>query len=143
MIDRLLDDPTARFLEETLNFTEQRHALLVEDIANADTPGYVARDVSPQDFDTAMQKAVAQRQAALNGAFDLESTGGVQFAKDTGQLSLKPRPIAGGTAFYDKGVRSMEYLMGQLADNAQAHNMAATFLKGRYDLLARAISMRV
>jgi hypothetical protein len=39
-------------------------------------------------------------------------------------------------------VRSMEYLMSQMADNALAHNTAAQFLKARYDLISRAISMK-
>ena len=41
------------------------------------------------------------------------------------------------------GPGSMEDLMGQMADNAQAHNMAATFLRSRYDWLQKAISMKV
>ena len=143
MIDKLLGDPTARMLEQTLSFTEQRHALLAEDIANVDTPGYVARDVAPRDFQVALRKAAAKQQASFNSVYEAESTGDVEFEKGSGRVSLKPKMIAGGSAFYDKGVRSMEYMMGQLADNAQAHNMAAAFLKGRYDLMARAISMRV
>ena len=41
MIDTFLADPTIRMLEQTMSFTEQRHNVLLEDIANASTPGFV------------------------------------------------------------------------------------------------------
>ena len=50
MINSLLSDPTVRMLEQTMSFTEQRHQVLVEDIANIDTPGFVQRDLSVAQF---------------------------------------------------------------------------------------------
>ncbi len=142
MIDALLSDPSVRMLEQTVSFTEQRHNALLEDIANASTPGYVQKDLSVQEFQKSLKRAVAQKRASLNGAFEPESSENVQFEAGGSGVTAKAVENPTSVAFHDRGVRSMEYLMSEMADNALAHNMAAQFLKSRYDLANRAISMK-
>ncbi len=143
MIDALLNSPVIRMLEQTVDFTEQRHAVLLEDIANASTPGYVQRDLSVTEFQGALRKAVRQQQESLNDLYEPASDETVRFEPGGSRVATQPRETPVGTAFHDRGVRSMEYLMSEMADNALAHNMAAQFLKSRYDQLSRAISMKV
>ncbi len=45
VIERLVSTSATDLLERVLNFTEQRHEVLVSNIANASTPGYVQRDL--------------------------------------------------------------------------------------------------
>lgn len=47
MLDRL--DAALRFQQEALNLRAQRQEILASNIANADTPGYQARDISFAD----------------------------------------------------------------------------------------------
>jgi flagellar basal-body rod protein FlgB len=142
MINSLLTNPTTAMLEQTVSFTEQRHNVLVADIANASTPGYVQKDLSVEHFQAALRKAISRTNASGNEAYRPESTDEVSF-DEGGGVEAQAMDVPTGVAFHDGGVRSMEYLMSQMADNALAHNMAAQFLKQRFDQVARAISMKV
>ena len=46
----LPDVPLLSLLRERMNWLNQRQDVLSQNVANADTPGYVARDLKPQDF---------------------------------------------------------------------------------------------
>ena len=55
-------DNSMRFQETALQLREQRQQILASNIANADTPGYQARDI---DFRSALANAIQARQTAL------------------------------------------------------------------------------
>jgi len=46
----LPDVPLLSLLRERMTWLHQRQDVLSQNVANADTPGYVARDLKPQDF---------------------------------------------------------------------------------------------
>lgn len=62
MLDKL--DAALRFQQEALNLRAQRQEILASNIANADTPGYQARDV---DFATELKKVMDRGRAETNG----------------------------------------------------------------------------
>jgi len=143
MLDKLLGSPAISMLERTLSFTERRHEILLENIANASTPGYVQKDVSVKAFQRSLQEAVTRRQEMGGVEVAPQSSATVEFEPNSSRVALKPQPIGTVTPFHDGGARSPEVLMGQLLDNGQAHNLAAAFLKNRYETLRQAISMKV
>jgi flagellar basal-body rod protein FlgB len=53
----LTDVPLFSMLRERMTWLHQRQDLLSQNIANADTPGYGARDLKPQNFDAALNHA--------------------------------------------------------------------------------------
>ena len=53
----LPDVPLLSMLRERMTWLNQRQDLLSQNVANADTPGYVARDLKPLDFDQLMNQA--------------------------------------------------------------------------------------
>lgn len=57
MIDKL--DKALYFQQEALNLLTRRQDILASNIANADTPGYLARDI---DFSQELKKAVVQER---------------------------------------------------------------------------------
>jgi flagellar basal-body rod protein FlgB len=59
MINRLTD--TLNFQTQALVLRSERQRLIASNIANADTPGYVAREM---DFATALREATGQLAAA-------------------------------------------------------------------------------
>lgn len=61
MIDKL--DAALQFQQEALNLRAQRQEILAANIANADTPGYQARDI---DFSSELNKALTQGRASGN-----------------------------------------------------------------------------
>lgn len=63
MINRL--DELLNFHQQALNLRGLRQQVLASNIANADTPGYKARDI---DFAAALKTALAQPAAGAGGA---------------------------------------------------------------------------
>ena len=52
--------PLFGLLRDNMQWLGQRQAVLAENVANADTPGYRARDLVPQDFGEMLQRMRAQ-----------------------------------------------------------------------------------
>ncbi len=50
------DVPLLSMLRERMTWLHQRQDLLSQNVANADTPGYVARDLKPLDFEDALRE---------------------------------------------------------------------------------------
>ena len=56
--------------EQKLGYVDRRQAVLAQNIANANTPGYVAKDLKPfSDVLAASQRAGASTQAAVSGLY--------------------------------------------------------------------------
>jgi flagellar basal-body rod protein FlgB len=53
----LPDVPLLSMLRERMTWLNQRQDLLSQNVANADTPGYVARDLKPLDFEQALSQS--------------------------------------------------------------------------------------
>ena len=49
--------PLLSMLKERMGWLNQRQNLLSQNVANADTPGYTARDLKPVDFEQALRNA--------------------------------------------------------------------------------------
>lgn len=62
MLDKL--DAALRFQQEALNLRAQRQEILAANIANADTPGYQARDI---DFSSELKKVMERGRAEGTG----------------------------------------------------------------------------
>jgi flagellar basal-body rod protein FlgB len=143
VIDQLISTPTTRLLEGAVNFTEQRHQVLLENIANVSTPGYIQKDLSVADFQASLRDAIERQRASFTTALSPESTDSVDFSHGASRPEASEEEVIASPVFHDRGARGVESLMSDLADNALAHNMATQFLKSRYDQISRAISMKV
>jgi len=53
----LPDIPIFSILRERMAWLNQRQSVLSENVANADTPGFVSRDLKPMDFQQELQSA--------------------------------------------------------------------------------------
>lgn len=51
-------------MKQKMDWLAQRHTVLAENVANADTPGYRARDLKPLDFRTMVKEAPRVNMAA-------------------------------------------------------------------------------
>ena len=54
----LMGQTSIPVLEQVLNFTQTRHAVLAGNVANMDTPGYQTRDLSVDEFQTRLREAM-------------------------------------------------------------------------------------
>ncbi|HTM76612.1 MAG TPA: flagellar basal body protein [Devosia sp.] len=100
----LPDIPLLSMLRERMTWLNQRQDLLSQNVANADTPGYVARDLKPQDFDRMVRGGGAAgrlattdpRHIALSASgtsFDEEKTPGQAYARNGTGVSLEEEMI--------------------------------------------------
>ena len=142
-LDRVLSSPTTHALELTAQFAEQRHRVLVENIANLDTPGYRSRRLDERRFQRVLGEAL--QRAHESGDRALVLRGDAQFAT-TPDGRLTTRPTAEGpdrVLFHDGTDARLEELMSDLDDNALLHSLSLRLLRGRFNSLMTAIRGRL
>lgn len=114
-------------LERVIGFTEARHKLLANNIANIDTPQFKVKDLDVVAFRRDLQGAIADQRAGRNDGGRLNS----------GQVDFDQYLL-----FHDGNNRSIEKQMSALTRNAILHNVAVELLKNQYDQLERAVSLK-
>jgi flagellar basal-body rod protein FlgB len=60
------DMPLLSSLRQRMTWLHQRQDVLSQNVANADTPGYVARDLKPQDFSSILSGETRNGSALLS-----------------------------------------------------------------------------
>lgn len=134
MIDQL--DAAFNFHQQALSLRHERQQVLASNIANADTPGYKARDM---DFTSALERAMQQGSGSGEG-LALEQTSVRHLA---GQGSALP----GGELEYrvpdqpslDGNTVDMDRERAQFADNSVRYQAALTFIGRRIQGLKSAM----
>lgn len=117
-------DSIAR-LERLLDYHLQRHAVLSANVANVETPGYVARDVSFQD-------------ALVEASSGISRTDARHLPVETGgspHTTVFDDPVPGR----DRGA-VLEREMAKVSANAVRYEMAAELVRRRLALLRYAAS---
>ena len=110
MLDKL--DAALRFQQEALNLRAQRQEVLAANIANADTPGYQARDI---DFASELKKVMQRgRDATSVVALTMTST-----------QHIPAQALTPPTA-------ELQYrIPAQFADNSLQYQMSLSALSGQ------------
>ncbi len=124
-------------LISTLTFNESRLAMIAENIANATTPGYRAKQLDPHAFQASLRKALDRRSGAAD-AFVVE---GPQAKTNThGYLEVTPdiKPVD-NALFHDGTNLSLEREMSDLAETAMTHELVSELLSGNFSSLRKAI----
>jgi flagellar basal-body rod protein FlgB len=146
-------------LERMVQFTGQRHRVILDNIANLSTPGFRPRDVSPEAFEAQLAEAIDQHRAGpgesmppalgvdlsapsrAESALPLQSTREVQVEPDG--LVLHPEPMNDNILFHDGNDRSVERVMQSLVENFMAFRASAQLLRNRLEIINTAIRERV
>jgi flagellar basal-body rod protein FlgB len=129
MIEGLMNRGNGALLEQVINFASQRHKLILDNIANADTPGYRQKDLSVERFSSMLRERVEQRRQT--GVADFE------------ELDSSVENPTRGILFHDRNNRSMEHLATDLAKNAMMHNLAIELLRKQFLQMEMALKERV
>ena len=114
-----------------LRFTEAKHNLIFENVANVDTPGYMQKDLDTAKFQALLAKRVTQRNESAPGTIGFDDIA-ADVEKPTSTL-----------LFHDKNNRSMEQLMSDNAKNALFHNLVVELLRKQYAAMESALKERV
>jgi flagellar basal-body rod protein FlgB len=143
MIDGVTNTEGLAVLERLVQFAGQRHRLIVNNIANFDTPGYRPTDVSTEDFQQHLGEAIDQKRGSgrWDGPLDMKNTDQIEFSP--GSMTLHPIPIGGNILFHDGNDRDLERTMQDLVENFLTFRMATELLRNRLDLINSVIAERV
>ena len=126
--------PILDMLRTKMQWHQERQRLLAENIANADTPNFRPRDLTPPTFDRATP-------AANPVALQRTSSGHVAGAMSAGIGTF--RSLAGGSETRPGGnAVSLEEEMLKVAQNQMDHQAAATLYAKSLGLVKAAIGKR-
>ena len=133
MLSALFQSTTIPVLQEVVSFSQARNAVLAGNIANIDTPGYQARDLSVEDFQARLKQAIDERdepQAVSPGEAELApKTMMAEVAKSSQSTILR----------HDMGNVDMESQVSEMVKNHMQHNLAITILEDQFHQLQTAI----
>jgi flagellar basal-body rod protein FlgB len=86
------DIPILAMLRERMQWHQARQQVLAENVANADTPNYQARDLAPPDFSRQLATAALGLARTDPNHIVAQAGGGSQFATDaTAHYDIRPR----------------------------------------------------
>jgi flagellar basal-body rod protein FlgB len=125
--EKVVGNTDTAVLDRVIQFTESRHKLLANNIANIDTPGYKMKDLELKQFQSDLQTAIDRQQ--LSPEVRTQEAAG---KTDYNQYLL----------FHDQNNRSVEKQMSTITENAILHNTAVELLRSRYALLEKAIALK-
>jgi flagellar basal-body rod protein FlgB len=86
------DIPILSMLRERMEWHQERQRVLAENVANADTSNYQAKDLVPPDFEREVSLTSVSLATTEPGHMSGNSGGGSQFATDTkSRYEVRPR----------------------------------------------------
>lgn len=127
-----------------MRFAAQRQQLIAHNVANLETPDFLAADVSVNDFRRSLAAAVEERRGTQGGENVPLAWRGTREVKPLadGGLALRPRHASPGVLFHDRNNRDLEKTMQDMVENVSAFRVASDFFRTHMDLLRAAISQR-
>ncbi|HEV2969628.1 MAG TPA: flagellar basal body rod protein FlgB [Pirellulales bacterium] len=138
MLPTLFNSTTIPILEKVIGFSEARHNVLAGNIANLDTPGYRAKDLSPALFQSQLKEAIEtrhQQAAEPGGANPLGGT-----AADSEDPFAGVRETMKSLVYHDQSDNDLERQVAELTKNQMQYNLAVTIMTNQFRLLQSAIS---
>lgn len=123
MVNKL--DDAFRFQQQALSLLTRRQDVLASNIANADTPGYLARDLDfSQQLKSAMDNASMAKPSVTMSLTSNKHIEGKALPPDDGQLLYRvpDQPSADGNTV------DMDRERVNFADNAMKYQSGLTFL---------------
>jgi flagellar basal-body rod protein FlgB len=137
MYEGLFQSTTIPILEQMVQFSQARHTILAGNIANLDTPGYQAKDLSIGDFQARIREAIEARHAA--GAEMSPGEMGAGRATPMAEVAKRSQAILR----HDGGDVSLESQVTEMVKNQMQHNLAISIMQNQYHLLQTVISERL
>ncbi len=131
----LFNSTTIPALEQVVDFTQSRHAVLAGNLANLDTPGYRVRDLSQQNFEKQLGQALRARDQTPSAGYSQAA------AVKNDEVSQVSDDVK-GMVYHDEGNVGLEQQVAQMSKNQTKHNLALAILNSQFRLLQAAVSER-
>ncbi|HVT25684.1 MAG TPA: flagellar basal body rod protein FlgB [Rhizomicrobium sp.] len=133
----LPDIPLFAMLRERMSWLNQRQGVLSQNVANADTPGYGARDLKAPDFETLLRNTV-QGQETSSGLRTTNSKHiALQSSAETGGFTDYAAPDV--EASLNGNSVSLEGEMMKMADTQASYQAATNLYSKAVDMMRTAI----
>ena len=124
-------------LEAMLSFTHQRQTLLVNNIANLNTPNFRAKDLPVSEFQALLKEALNNRSTGAS-PIQLPTGGSIKHAEGGGFEGV-PVFRQSGVTRHDGNNVSIDVEMNELLKNALTAQTLNKLLAGKYGGLQKAI----
>lgn len=134
---------TVDVLAKSLSFAEERHRIIANNIANANTPFFKAKRAPVGEFQRVLAQAIDRARESGSGRLELPRT--INVALRDGALEVKAVEDmnAGAILRHDQNNVSLEQEMGALAENTLMYRVFADLLRKQFAMLRMAIRERV
>jgi flagellar basal-body rod protein FlgB len=123
------DIPILNMLRQRMQWQQARQQVLAENVANADTPDYQAKDLAPLDFSHALSASLALDRTSPEH-IAASSAGGGEFATDADR-NYEIRPRGNSVSHEDE--------MMKVAGNQMDYEAAAQLYTHSLDLIKLAV----
>ncbi|MEX2213093.1 MAG: hypothetical protein WD768_03130 [Phycisphaeraceae bacterium] len=143
MIQGMFDSGALPALERLAQFTESRHRVLTNNIANLSNPYFKARDLDVKSFQAALTQAIEDRRGGggrTNGPLHVRDTAQLFFRTDG--ITAHADEIHENVLFHDQNNIDLERNMQRLAENTMTHNAAIELIRNQFSLIQMAIRER-
>ena len=137
MYEGIFSSTTIPILEQVVNFAQARHTVLAGNIANMDTPGYKSRDLSVEDFQIRLKKAIEAGRRPNTPRSPGEPV--AEREERLADVAKNPTSIL----HHDENDVGVEHQVTEMVKNQIRHNMALAIMTNQFRLLQTAISGRV
>lgn len=149
MFNQLVSQSTIPIAEQAAAFAHARHALLAGNVANFDTPGYLTRDLSVEEFQTRLQEAIEARRAPPvvspgSGPLGIQALESTREGTDREADPLrKVKESLKHILFHDGSDVSVEHQVAEISKNAHLHQVAVQIMRSQFGLLQTAVAERI
>ncbi|RZJ85041.1 MAG: flagellar basal body rod protein FlgB [Brevundimonas sp.] len=126
----IADLPLLSQIKGRLGWLDERQRVIAQNVANADTPGYVARDINqPTDFAAAMRSG---------GGLQMTRTSAAHIAPSTPQAHFNPVDMPDSETTLDGNSVVVEEQMLKMAESRMAYDAAIGFYQKSLSMIRMA-----
>lgn len=134
MLSSLFDQTAIPVVEQVVNFAQARHLTLASNLANLDTPGFRAADLSTAKFESRLKSAIERRDREGHATSTVSPGQRDPFADVRQPLDT--------ILYHDDSKKGVEHNVAEMAKNKIQHNTALAIMTSQFRLLQAAISER-
>jgi flagellar basal-body rod protein FlgB len=123
-----------------MSFAEQRHKVLARNVANVETPGYVAQDLPKAEFTDLLRRSFAERDSRRVGTFRMHEGRGVYLNGHS--LEAEARDSGHGPLRNGENNVDIDHELATLARNAMEYRTFSGLLHKKFQLMRDTIAGR-
>lgn len=145
MFNTMFDKGSLPAMEAWLHWTVHKNRVIVNNIANVETPFYKTMDVPEDHFRRIMARAWDEQRRSEVGTWGMERRDGIvpKRANTMDVRYIEASPENAGVLKHTENNVDIDLEMAKMVKNTGLHNMLAQLLTQQFDLMREAIRERV